>query len=72
MSLLNDGDSTGVDITGGTSMQPEFATTHSSSLYKKVYISSGNDKTILYVLSIGLEHGNEPLSPLEQEPWSTL
>jgi hypothetical protein len=53
-------------------MQPEFASTHSSSVCKKVYVESGNDKTTLYVLSIGLEHDNEPLFSLEQEPWSTL
>ena len=54
------------------SIQPEFASTHSSSVCNKVYVDSGNDKSTLYVLSIGLEHNNEPLFSLEQEPWSTL
>jgi hypothetical protein len=78
-ALLNDGripaDGAPIclDVTGGgTAMQPEFATTHSSSVCQKVYINSGNDKTILYMLSIGLKHDNEPLFSLEQEPWSTL
>ena len=63
----------GVEATGAMSTQPEFESTmHSSSVCKKVYVESGNDKTILYVLSIGLEHNNEPLFSLEQEPWSTL
>ena len=64
----------GVDGTGGTSStpQPEFGSTHCSSVCKKVYVDSGNDKTVLYVLSIGVEHDNEPLFSLEQEPWSTL
>ncbi|KAI2497898.1 hypothetical protein MHU86_16596 [Fragilaria crotonensis] len=57
---------------GGMSTQPEFVSTHSSSECKKLYVDSGNDKTILYVLSIGLEHDSEPLFSLEQEPWSTL
>ena len=35
-------------------------------------MESGNDKTVLYVLSIGLDHDNEPLFSLEQEPWSSL
>jgi hypothetical protein len=56
-----------VDVTGGgTAMQPEFATTHSSSVYQKVYINSGNDKTNLYVLSIGLKYDNEPPFPLNR------
>jgi hypothetical protein len=68
-----DGISGGVEARGrGLPTQPEFVSTHSSSACKKVYVDSGNDKTTLYVLSIGLEHDNEPLFSLEQEPWSTL
>jgi hypothetical protein len=54
------------------STQPEFVSTHCSSVSKTVYVNSGIDETILYVLSIDLEHNNEPLFSLEQEPWSTL
>ncbi len=58
-------------------MVPEYVSTpHSSSECKKVYVESGNDKSMLYVLSIGqtgLDHDHdEPLSSLEQEPWSRL
>ena len=53
-------------------MQPEFTSTHSSSVCQKVYVNSGNDKMLLYVLSIGLEHNNEHHFSLEQEPWSAL
>jgi hypothetical protein len=67
-----DGIPGGVEVAGGMPTPPELVLTHSSSVCKKVYVDSGNDKTILYVLSIGLEHDNEPLFPLEQEPWSTL
>jgi hypothetical protein len=67
----------GVETTGGISTQQEFVTTHMSSVCKKVYVDSGNDKTILYVLSIGLEHDmccqlvlnttmNLPLFPLNR------
>ena len=51
-----------VDATGDrTSMQPpEFVSTHTSSLCKKAYVDSGNNKTTLFVFSIGLEHDNEP------------
>jgi hypothetical protein len=55
---------------------PEYISTpHSSSECKKVYVESGNDKSMLYVLSIrqiGLDHNDEPLFSLEQEPWSRL
>ena len=65
---------TNVDATGDrTSMQPpEFVSTHTSSLCKKAYVDSGNNKTTLFVFSIGLEHDNEPLFSLEQEPWSSF
>jgi hypothetical protein len=62
----------GVETTGEISTQSEFLSTHTNSVCKKVYVDSGNDKATLYVLSIGLEHDNEPLFSLEQEPWSTL
>jgi hypothetical protein len=53
-SIPVDGVPEGVDVTGGgTSMQPEFATTHSSSVCKKVYVNSGNDERILYVFVNG-------------------
>jgi hypothetical protein len=57
-------------------MVPEYVSTpHSSSECKKAYVESGNDKSMLYVLSIGqtgLDHDDEPLFSLEQEPWSRL
>ena len=59
-----DGVPGGVEVTGVMSMQPEYVLTHSSSVCKKVYVNSaGNDETMLYVLSIGLEHDHEPLPP---------
>jgi hypothetical protein len=63
------GSACGVEATGGTSTQPEFVSTHSSSVCKQVYVDSGNDKTMLYVLSIGLDHDNVLLFSLEQEPF---
>ena len=50
----------------------DYVSIHRSSVCKKFYVESGNDKTVLYVLSIGLVHDNETLFSLEQEPWSTL
>ena len=66
----------GVDATAGQIMptedSSEFALTHTSSVCKKVYVDSGNNKTTLYVLSIGLLHDDQPLFSLEQEPWSSF
>ena len=59
----------GVDATAGMPTESaEFALTHtSSSVCKKVYVdSAGNDKTTLYVLSICLEHNDQPLFPLNR------
>jgi hypothetical protein len=39
---------------------------------KQVYIDSGNDKKVLFLLSIGLRFNNEPLLSVDKEPWSTL
>jgi hypothetical protein len=41
-----------VEATGEISTQPEFLSTHTDSVCKKVYVDSGNDKVTLYVLSI--------------------
>jgi hypothetical protein len=66
----------GVDATAGQIMptddSSEFALTHTSSVCKKVYVDSGNNKTTLHVLSIGLLHDDQPLFSLEQEPWSSF
>ena len=43
------------------------------SLCQQVYIESGNEKKVLFLLSIGLmNHNNKPLFSFEQEPWSLL
>jgi hypothetical protein len=43
------------------------------SLCQQLYIESGNEKKVLYLLSIGLmNHNNEPLFSFEREPWSLL
>ncbi len=43
---------------------------------RQVYIGSGNDKKVLYLLCIGLNHPDrndaEPLFSFETEPWSLL
>jgi hypothetical protein len=42
---------------------------------QEVYIDSGNNKTILHLISIGLtadNNNNEPLFSFDQEPWSVL
>ena len=65
----------GVNATAGMLTESSaFALTHTSSVCKKVYVDNGNDKTTLYVLSIvGLVHDDQqPLLPLEQEPWSSF
>ena len=54
-------------------VQECISTPQSSSKCKKVYLESGNDKSMLYVLSIGrigLDHDVNSLFSLEQEPWS--
>ena len=68
-----DGIPGGAEVTGGMPTPPELVLTHSSSVCKKVFVDSGNDKTILYVLSIGLEHDNEPqeLRPCKRSPTSS-
>jgi hypothetical protein len=44
-----------------------------SSLCQQLYIESGNDKKVLFLLSIGLmNQNNEPLFSCEREPWSLL
>ena len=43
------------------------------SLCQQLYIESGNEKEVLFLLSIGLmNHNNEPIFLFEQEPWSIL
>jgi hypothetical protein len=43
------------------------------SLCQQLYIESGNEKTVLFLLSIGLmNYNNEPLFSFEREPWSLL
>jgi hypothetical protein len=39
---------------------------------KQIYVDSGNDKKVLFMLSIGLRVNNEPLFSVDEEPWSTL
>ena len=39
---------------------------------KQIYIDSGNNKKVLFMLSIGLRVNNEPLFSVDEEPWSTL
>jgi hypothetical protein len=42
---------------------------------EKMYVRSGNKKTVLYMLCIGLKAGvddNEPVFCLDREPWSLL
>jgi hypothetical protein len=41
-------------------------------LSQQIHIDSGNDKKVLFLLSIGLDHHNKPLFSFEQEPWSLL
>ena len=44
-----------------------------SSLCQQLYIESGNDKKVLFLLSIGLlNQNNKPLFSFEREPWSLL
>jgi hypothetical protein len=46
--------------------------TQGCCLSQQIYIDSGNDKKVLFLLSIGLNHNNEPLFSFEREPWSLL
>ena len=39
---------------------------------KQTYIDSGNDKKVLFMLSIGLWFNSDPLFSVDEEPWSTL
>ena len=39
---------------------------------EQMYQDSGNEKKVLYLMSIGLNGDNGPLFSLEQEPWSLL
>lgn len=39
---------------------------------EQMYQDLGNEKKVLYLLSIGLKGNNGPLFSLEQEPWSLL
>ena len=42
-------------------------------LSQQLYIESGNNKKVLYLLSIGVrDSNNEPLFSFEREPWSLL
>ena len=39
---------------------------------KQIYVDSGNDKKVLFMLSIGLRFNDQPLFSVDDEPWSTL
>ena len=39
---------------------------------QQLYIDSGNDKKVLFLLCIGLKFDDEPLFAVDDEPWSTL
>ena len=44
-----------------------------SCISRDVYIDSGNEKKILYVLCVGVKcEDDQPLFSLEREPWSLL
>jgi hypothetical protein len=64
---------------GGEELEPEAAEDEAGStselcLSNQLYIDSGNDKKVLYLLCIGLtdNSGTAPLFSFEQEPWSRL
>ena len=39
---------------------------------KQIYVDSGNDKKVLFMLSIGLRFNDQPLFSVDDEPWLTL
>jgi hypothetical protein len=44
-----------------------------SCLCRDVYVDSGNEKKVLYLLCIGLNRNNDqPLFSFDREPWSVL
>ena len=65
---------------GGEDLVPEAApedkagSTSELCLSNQLYVNSGNDKKVLYLLCIGLtdNSGTAPLFSFEQEPWSRL
>ena len=52
----------------------EAGSTSELCLSNQIYVDSGNDKKVLYLLCIGLtdNSGTTPLFSFEQEPWSRL
>jgi hypothetical protein len=62
------------DTGAGTGQEDEEEEQEGEALCQceQIYQDSGNEKKVLYLLSIGLKGNNGPLFSLEQEPWSLL
>ena len=44
-----------------------------AAVCQQLYVDSGNDKMVLYLLSIGLRNNNsKPLAAFDKEPWRSL
>jgi hypothetical protein len=59
-------------VTNGSNLEPDGQQVAVVSTSEELYIDSGNQKKVLYLLCIGLQSDGTPLFSFEVEPWSLL